>query len=250
MHYTTIGSKAFLNVVGTNRGSEELQHFYGIDPSRLLVNPFPCPPTVSVSDQAGGELLQRLSLCSGQFLLYPAQFWPHKNHLAALMALRLLIDCGRALKIVFTGSDKGSLKAVEEYVDQLGLKSSVVNAGFVDRHDLAALYSHCFALLYPSFFGPDNIPPLEAMSYRTPALVADVPGAFEQYGDAVLRFNPGEPAQIVDCVNRLYDEPGLRECLIESGLKLISSLTPASYVDRVENFLAAESLPLLCSALM
>jgi glycosyltransferase involved in cell wall biosynthesis len=128
------------------------------------------------------------------------------------------------------------------------LKASVVFAGFVDREDLAALYSNCFALLYPSFFGPDNIPPLEAMSYRAPALVADVPGALEQYGDAVLRFDPGDPSQIVDCVNRLFEEAGIRESLISYGLRLISSLTPASYVDRVEEFLIGESLSLLCSS--
>jgi glycosyltransferase involved in cell wall biosynthesis len=247
--YATNARKAFLNVVGTRCGADELQRFYGIDPARVLINAFPCPPAVAIKEEEGLALMSRLSLTSQQFLLYPAQFWAHKNHLAALLALRQLVDQGHNLKLALTGSDKGTFCAIDHLIDQLGLRSWVVNAGFVERRDLAALYSNCFALIYPSFFGPDNIPPLEAMSYRVPALVADVPGALEQYGQAVLRFDPGCPDQIVACVNRLSSEPSLRDGLIQQGLALISRLTPASYVDRLVTFLSDNSISLRCAGL-
>ena len=247
--YATNACKAFLNVVGTKRGADELQRFYGIDPARLLINAFPCPPPVALKREEGAKLLKRLSLSSNQFLLYPAQFWAHKNHLTALLALRQLVDQGHTLKLVLTGSDKGSLSAIDQHIDQLDLRCWVVNAGFVERHDLAALYSHCFALIYPSFFGPDNIPPLEAMSYRVPALVADVPGAYEQYGDAVLRFDPGRPDQLVASVTSLLYETGLRESLIRQGLDLVNCLTPASYVDRIVAFLSENLVALRCAAM-
>lgn len=247
--YTTIACKAFLNVVGTKRGADELQRFYGIDPARVLINAFPYPPPIALKREESATLLKRLSLLPNKYLLYPAQFWAHKNHLAALLALRQLVDQGHSIKLVLTGSDKGTLHAIDHLIDQLDLRSWVVNAGFVDRRDLAALYSHCIALIYPSFFGPDNIPPLEAMSYRVPALVADVPGALEQYGEAVLRFDPGRPDRIVACVNRLLSEPSLREGLIRQGLALISHLTPASYIDRIVAFLSDNSIALRCAGL-
>ena len=247
--YATNACKAFLNVVGTSRGADELQRFYGIDPARVLINALPCPPPVTLRMEEGATLLKRLTLSSNQFLLYPAQFWTHKNHLAALLALRQLVDQGHSLKLVLTGSDKGSLCAIEHLIDQLDLRCWVVNAGFVERRDLAALYTHSLALVYPSFFGPDNIPPLEAMSYRAPALVADVPGALEQYGEAVLRFDPGCPDQIVACVNRLLSEPDLRDYLIRQGLALTSHLTPALYVDRLVAFLSDNLISLRCAGL-
>jgi hypothetical protein len=33
--------------------------------------------------------------------------------------------------------------------------------GFVPRSDLVMLYRHAFALAYVTFFGPENLPPLE-----------------------------------------------------------------------------------------
>jgi glycosyltransferase involved in cell wall biosynthesis len=203
-----------------------------------------------LTEEQSLQIIQRYLLSSKQFILYPAQFWPHKNHLAVLLALRKLVDQGHTFKLVLTGSDKGTLHSINQYVEDLNLQNSVIHAGFVNRHELASLYSHCFALVYPSFFGPDNLPPLEAMSYRTPALVADVPGALEQYGEAVLRFDPRQPDQIVACINRLYSEPDLRNILINHGLRLVSNLTPSAYVDRVIDYLVSESLPLLSSSLL
>ena len=246
-YFSVSARKAFLAVVGTHRGLHELTSFYGVDPSRILVNPFPCPIPLHIPFDKQSDLLQALSLDSGRYLLYPAQFWTHKNHLLTLIVLRKLIDRGFLIKIVFTGSDKGSLEAVLSTAERLGLSQWVVNAGFVDREFLSALYHNAYALIYPSFFGPDNLPPLEAMSHGLPALVADVPGSLEQYGDAVLRFDPGDPDQAVQQILRLESEKGLRNRLKENGFKLVERLTVSAYVDNVESEMISSSLSLHCA---
>ena len=45
-----------------------------------------------------------------------------------------------------------------------------------------------------SLFGPENLPPLEAMALGCPVVAADVPGAREQLGDAALRVPPIDAA--------------------------------------------------------
>ena len=45
-------------------------------------------------------------------------------------------------------------------------------------------------MVFPSLFGPDNLPPLEAIAHGCPAMVADIPGAREQLGSAVSYFQP------------------------------------------------------------
>jgi len=249
-HFATTVRKAFLAVVGTQRGALELQGFLGSDQSRVLTNPFPCPSPVLLPKGEEEKTLRRLDLQRGRYLLYPAQFWTHKNHLAALLALRELIDQGHVFKLVFTGSDKGALASIMACIERLKLNQWVVNPGFVDRFCLAALYSGSFALIYPSYFGPDNIPPLEAMSYRVPACVANVPGCHEQYRDAVLRFDPNQPSQLVSCILRLLREEGLRERLIHSGSELVKQLTPAAYVDRIMDFFQENLLALRCASLL
>jgi glycosyltransferase involved in cell wall biosynthesis len=41
-------------------------------------------------------------------------------------------------------------------------QSACSTLGFVSHEELSALYKNAVALVFPSFFGPDNLPPLEA----------------------------------------------------------------------------------------
>jgi glycosyltransferase involved in cell wall biosynthesis len=248
-HYQTIAAQAFACVVGTRRGGAELMHFFGIDPERIIINPFPCPSPIDKNESLQTSTLKRLGLIDGQYLLYPAQFWSHKNHVCALYALKSLVVQGRPLKLVLTGSDYGSFKAIKDKAIEIGVDANVVMPGFVSRNELAQLYSRSCALIYPSFFGPDNIPPLEAMSYGTPALVASVPGAREQYGETVLFFNPEKPEQLADLVVQLIENPALRSSLRDKGYQLIAGLTPSNYVGRVEAFLLSSRMALECCSL-
>ena len=248
-YYSNISMKAFINLVGTNRGAKELNQFFGVDHERIVVNPFPCPPPVGIKDSLTQENLNKYGIKAGQYLFYPAQFWSHKNHLGLLHAFNHLVRSGSELQLVLTGSDKGIFNEIQSLISDLKLENSVFNLGFVSRELIGSLYSNAFALVYPSFFGPDNIPPLEAMSYGTPAIVADVRGSIEQYGDAVLRFNPNKPMEIAECVEQLSKNPGLRNNLIHLGFELIKNLSPSKYVNRVEHEISRQMIALKCANL-
>lgn len=248
-NYQTIAAQAFACVVGTRRGKAELARFFGIDPSRIIINPLPCPQPISQSESAKSDILAKLDLADTQYLLYPAQFWSHKNHLCALYGLKILIEQHHPIKLVFTGSDHGSFQAVKHKAKEIGVDAHVSMPGFVSQLDLAELYRRCFALIYPSFFGPDNIPPLEAMSYGAPAIVASVPGATEQYGNAVMFFDPERPQQLADLVLQMIENEGFRRSLRQKGFDLIADLTPSNYVDRVEDFLLSSRIALECCSL-
>jgi glycosyltransferase involved in cell wall biosynthesis len=108
--------------------------------------------------------------------------------------------------------------------------------GFVPTEELIALYRHAHALTYVSLFGPENLPPLEAMAFGCPVVAADVPGAREQLGDAALRVPPLDPAAIAEAVRRVEDEQ-LRRELIESGRRAATERTASDYVGAVIAFL-------------
>jgi hypothetical protein len=62
---------------------------------RILVMPFsPSPPCASPSARPTVEVLERYDLQPG-YLFYPAQFWPHKNHVRLLEAIALRRKAGR-----------------------------------------------------------------------------------------------------------------------------------------------------------
>ncbi|MCP9907919.1 glycosyltransferase family 4 protein, partial [Cyanobium sp. BA5m-21] len=248
-HYMNVATKAFCCVVGTKRGSSELTQFFGVDPSRIIVNPFPCPEPLIVEGFEDHSILSRFNVASQKFLLYPAQFWSHKNHVNALYALKILISSGSDLKLVLPGSDKGTLQSIHSMACRLGISEFVIAPGFLPREELVALYRNCLALIFPSFFGPDNIPPLEAMSYGVPAIVAKVPGSYEQYGNSVLYFDPCKPEDLAINIQAIMTDHDLRDELVVRGKALLLRLSPAAYLDRIESLLLQHRVALECCTL-
>ena len=247
-YYSKVVRRAFSSVVGTQRGKDELSLFYGIHPDRILVNPFPCPTPVQSKD-VDQKLFDNLNLQPFTYIFYPAQFWSHKNHLILIESIQSLVSAGINFKLVFTGSDKGCLKALEYTIQKLDLSNSIINLGFVSTGLLALLYKNAFCLAYPSFFGPDNLPPLEAMSYSCPCVVSDVPGAREQFGSSALYFNPDDSQSFVAKLTELYHNPNLRTELIRNGYDRIATLSPSAYIDRFFNHISSHKMQLSCASL-
>ena len=68
-------------------------------------------------------------------------------------------------------------------------------------------------MVYPSVFGPDNLPPLEAICFGCPAIVAKISGSKDQLGDQVRWFEPmndeGLATLILDAICSKRDESRL-----------------------------------------
>jgi glycosyltransferase involved in cell wall biosynthesis len=224
-------SKATRVIVPNEAGREQLERFYRVPPENCLALTHPTP---SFALRAAAEPRRdpstiRARGIEGAFLLYPAQFWPHKNHAAALDALVELRTRGERLALVLVGSDKGQLQHVRQQVAERGLEAAVYFLGFVEEEELVALYQHAHALLYLSRFGPENLPPLEAFALGCPAVVGHVPGAWEQLGDAALIVDAADPASVADAVQRVGD-PAARARLVAAAETRARAWTAEDYV--------------------
>jgi glycosyltransferase involved in cell wall biosynthesis len=163
-------------------------------------------------------------------VVYPAQFWPHKNHVGLLLAFkRAREEHGVDLQLVLCGSDKGNLAHVRATAAEMGLAEHVVFAGFVSETELVWLYRNARALVFPSFFGPDNLPPLEAMQLGCPVIAARVPGTEEQLGDAALLVDPRSVEDIAAAIARVNEDQGLRTTLVDRGRARAARWTPTQY---------------------
>lgn len=141
------------------------------------------------------------------------------------------------MSVVFVGSDQGNLSHVRETVGRLGLADRVQFLGFVAQEDLIDLYRQAFALSYVTFFGPENLPPLEAFALGCAVIASEVSGAREQLQDAALFVDPASPRQIAEAVVRLASEEGLRQKLTDAGRKIASTRTPEGFVREALAFL-------------
>ena len=64
---------------------------------------------------------------------------------------------------VFSGSDKGNLSYIKKLSKDLEISKNIKYLGFIDESELPILYKNAISLVMPSYFGPTNIPPLEAL---------------------------------------------------------------------------------------
>ena len=92
------------------------------------------------------------------------------------------------------------------------------------------------ALVIPTFFGPSNVPSLEAWSLDCPVITSNVRGLPEQVGDAELLIDPRDENSIADAVWQIYSNVSLRQTLVECGRRKIAVWTPHDFAARLNHF--------------
>jgi glycosyltransferase involved in cell wall biosynthesis len=234
--------RAAIVTVGSQEAKEQLSHFYGVALDNVYVLPFPTPkPAIEAGQQQGGvggsEIRAKYGI-QGDFLFYPAQFWPHKNHVNLLRAVRVVREQhGIPISLVLSGADQGNLSYVRKVTSDLGLDGAVNFLGFIPYADVIALYRSATALSYVSFFGPENLPPLEALALGCPVLLADIPGVRTLFGDAPIFVDPRSEHSIARGVQALYDDPESAKQRADLGRKLALQNTVDRYIHGLQAIL-------------
>ncbi len=231
-HYANVIPRAAYVLSGNETAKREVMRFYGMSEQRVETLELPTPDFVFDKTLEQVDVIKKYDL-KRPYVFYPAQFWPHKNHITLLYAIKQLKEQGSLVDLVLTGSDKGNLAYVQEIVATLGLHDQVHFLGFVSIPELVALYRNACALTFASFFGPNNIPPLEAFALGCPVIAADVDGMREQLGDAALFFNPRSLEQLAQHIQTLLNDYDLRQQLIVNGLQRANSWTCDDYVKKI-----------------
>lgn len=214
--HATFLRRAAAVIVPNEVGKKEACHYFSLDEENVHCLPHPTPQSViDAAERFKSDPPPRPpSAPKRGFLIYPAQFWPHKNHYVLIRALSILRSRGAKVDLVCPGDDKGNLDYVRELATALGLERSVHFPGFVPKEELLALYHHSEMLVYPSLFGPENLPPLEAFALGKPVVVSDYAGAREQFGDLARicdRYSPEAWAREIGHVVEDRSRPRLEE---------------------------------------
>src|SRR5262245_60260542 len=216
--YSEFLRRATMIIAGTDAGRQEIQRFYQITNDRIKILPHPTPAFALRAAPSDIGSLQKKYGLKPKYLFYPAQFWSHKNHVGVLRAAAALKEIHQLdFQLVFVGSDKGNQEYVRSFAAELKPSVDVSFLGFVPLEDLVALYRGAFALTYVTYFGPENLPPLEAFALGCPVIASDVPGAREQLADAALFVDPRKPSDIRNAIKQLHDNERLRHDLIANG---------------------------------
>jgi glycosyltransferase involved in cell wall biosynthesis len=231
--------EATLVVTDSEIGREDVLSLYGdlIGPERVAMLPF-LPATPAAVRPEDRQRVRRAHRLPERYLFYPAQLWPHKNHLRLVEALGALARDGLNVDLVLVGSRSGPVRErvwteLTRRAHELSIQSRIRHLGYVAAEDLPALYAEAVALVMPTFFGPTNIPVLEAWGLGCPVLTSDIRGVREQAGDAAVLADPYSVDAIAEGIRQLWLEEDLRRDIAARGSARLSLYTRDDYADRL-----------------
>lgn len=229
-------------LVDSEIGKEDVLAAYGrfgLSPERVFVLPFVVPPQVEGPSSAEviREVRARFRL-PPRYVLFPAAFWPHKNHLRFTEAAIQVMGSCDDLYVVFTGTSEGALRsdtrmAVEELASRKRLAGRFRYLGFVEPEDMRALYAGSSVVALPTFFGPTNIPVIEAWAHSVPVLTSDIRGIREQCEGAAILVQPQSVDSIVDGLTRLWVCESTRRRVIQRGREKVHAYGVGHFRDRL-----------------
>ena len=172
-----------------------------------------------------------------KFLFYPAQFWAHKNHRALISAIYQLVQDGIEVHLVLTGGCAHEYQNLVDFVNELKLSKNILFLGFVSDLELSYLYRAARGMIMPTYFGPTNIPPLEANQYGCPVAVSDIYAMPEQLGEGALYFDQRSEKSIAEAIKKLWTDDALCEQLVYSGYKNSKLWNSEHFRDHLEEII-------------
>jgi len=132
----------------------------------------------------------------GDYVLYPARPWPHKNHARLYDAFTLLRRERSDLRLVLTGEG-----------DFGRLPPGVEARGRVSADALVDLYCGAAAVVFPSLYEGFGMPVVEAMACGCPVACSNAASLPEVVGDAARLFDPTDAEAIAGATNDVLRDP-------------------------------------------
>lgn len=213
-HFNSNLSSCVLIITESELLTERVSQRYGIDRDRCLAMPMsPASFLETKHESDKSKILLKYQL-DEEYFFYPAQFWAHKNHIRILEALVVLRESGFKPLMVFCGGNQGNLAFIEDYVERHMLREQVRFLGFVPGEDMRGLYEGSIALVMPTYFGPTNLPPLEAWMLGKPLIYSS--HLKEQAGEAAIYVDPDDIHQLVEAF-KICTEPQTVSRLVAAG---------------------------------
>ncbi|GAB3342285.1 glycosyltransferase family 1 protein [Larkinella ripae] len=146
-----------------------------------------------------------------KYLLFPSQFWKHKNHLRLFEAVRLARQAGLdELTLVCTGHPHDPrhpayADELRDFLNRHQLQSAVRILGLLPRADQVQLMRGAAAIVQPSLFEGWSALLEDCRSLGKTVLASDVPMHREQCSGQTYFFDPYSAPEIADCLMRHWN---------------------------------------------
>lgn len=142
---------------------------------------------------------------SSRYFLYVGNFAPRKNVATVLRAFALIAHEVPERLVLVAYPDRWQAE-IMNLADNLGIAEKLVVKSGVSGEELTALYRNATALISLSEYEGFGLPPLEAMSLGTPAIVSNCTSLAEVTYGGAIQTGPKDVTATADTMRKLSQD--------------------------------------------
>ncbi|ACL03913.1 glycosyl transferase group 1 [Desulfatibacillum aliphaticivorans] len=181
----------------------------GVSRDKVSIIPGACDPVFFPQETSRKK--------SGDYILASASARPHKNLDRLLQAYKILVQDKKVNAPLVLVHTQGSEEIALDKARRLGLGNKVIAFGKTIDGELAGLYGNAALFVYPSLYEGFGLPILEAMTSGTPVIASRAGAIPETAGNAALLFDPCNPEELAQAMERVLKDPITQKEMIERG---------------------------------
>ncbi len=234
LHYSRISKYSKAILVDSKIGKGQMIESYNTKKNKIYILRY-IPPQYIYNEKAVD--IYKIYDIPKKFFFYPAQFWSHKNHMSLIKATVVVQKQYPDIQFVFVGSKKGGYESTIHAINKYDMSKHITILDYVPDDHIPEFYKSARAMIMPTFFGPTNIPPLEAMALGCPVAVSNIYAMPEQIGSAGLLFNPNSLDDIVNVMKKLWIDDKLVNELRQKGYERSSGWQQSQFNTKFANIL-------------
>jgi glycosyltransferase involved in cell wall biosynthesis len=211
--------------------ASELQRILGVDQARMTVIPVILDALFRPADAEGIARFRAKYQLPGQFWLYVANMFPHKNHVRLFQAYHLLkINGFKPWPLILRGDFQNGGSHVGRMLAELGLEEEVIWLPRLERSEMPLLYS---ALVFPSLYEGGGMPVMEALVCGCPVAASDIPPIREYAGEGASYFDSKNIEAISQAMKSFQTNASEREHYRQMGIKRAETFGATTVIDKL-----------------
>ncbi len=154
------------------------------------------------------------------YVLYAGGLKPHKN-VATLLKAFAQFRYRDSARLVISGENLWVNASLAQLSEDLGIKRRILSLP-MNPQRLVRLYQGATVVVMPSLYEGFGLPIVEAMACGAPVIGARAASIPEVIGEGGLLFDPLSVDELVQMMERVFDDPGLQQSQREYGLRRAS----------------------------
>jgi len=222
----SVSTSEYIIAISENTKSDILKHFRVPDNKVKVIYCGVNELFKKTNDTLKVDSIRKKYGITKDYILNVSLISPRKNLIALMQAFKNARQSGRIdAQLVIAGGKGWLYEKIIAYAKSSGFENDIIFTGYVTDDELLHLYNGARLFAFPSVYEGFGLPLLEAMACGCPVISSNTSSMPEVCGEAALYFNPKNLAEISEAIDRVINDVGLSNSLINKGLEQVKKFS-------------------------